>query len=120
MSFENTLLPLLIGLIFASGLMTALWQVQRKTGNAGIVDIAWAATVGWLGIFYALGPTGIARLKWLVAGMIAIWSLRLTRYLFRRVVSCAGRDPIVGWWRGAEQRGVHSHPREERFPPRGG
>ncbi|MGI9429692.1 MAG: DUF1295 domain-containing protein [Bythopirellula sp.] len=86
MSWENTLLPLLIGLVFASALMTGLWQLQRKTGNAGIVDVAWAATVGLLAVFYALWPTGIAWLKGLAAGMIAVWSVRLTWYLFRRVV----------------------------------
>ena len=86
MSLYNTLLPLLIGLVSSSAIMTVLWLVQRKSGNAGIVDVAWAAIVGSLGVFYACWPTGIVWLKWLVAGMITLWSVRLTWYLFRRVV----------------------------------
>ena len=86
MSFANTLLPLAIGLAFSCALMTVLWQVQRKTGNAGIVDVAWAAMVGLLGVIYAVWPTGIGWLRGLAATMYAVWSLRLTWYLFRRVV----------------------------------
>jgi steroid 5-alpha reductase family enzyme len=86
MSWEYTLLPLLIGLGFSCATMTVLWQRQRQTGNAGIVDVAWAAMVGLLGVAYALWPTGIPWLKGLAATMIAVWSLRLTWYLYRRVI----------------------------------
>jgi len=86
MSFENTAVPLAIGLGFASGLMLVLWLVQRRTGNAGIVDVAWAGTIGLLAVFYAAWPAGPGWLRAVVAGMFVIWSLRLTTYLFRRVV----------------------------------
>ena len=66
--------------------MMALWFVQRRTGNAGIVDVAWAGTIGALAVFYAAWPAGIPWLRVLAGGMLAAWSLRLTRYLFVRVV----------------------------------
>lgn len=66
--------------------MAALWLVQRRTGNAGIVDVAWAALVGSLGAFFAAWQQGIPWLRALAAAMIIGWSLRLTIHLFRRVV----------------------------------
>lgn len=82
----NVVLPLTIGLAVSSAVMTALWFVQRRTGNAGIVDVAWAALVGSLGIFFAAWPAGIPWLRALAGAMIAAWSLRLTVYLYRRVI----------------------------------
>lgn len=86
MNFSNTGLPLTIGLALACGLMILLWQVQRKTGNAGIVDVAWAGAVGGIGVLYAIWPAGIGWLRALAAIMIGLWSMRLTIYLFKRVV----------------------------------
>lgn len=82
----NTLVPLAIGLCLSCGVMVALWQVQRMRGNAGIVDVAWSGLVGTIGVLYACWPAGIGWLRMLSGGMIAVWSLRLTTYLFRRVV----------------------------------
>jgi len=82
----NVVLPLTIGLALSSAVMTVLWFVQRRHGNAGIVDVAWAALVGTLGVFFAAWPTGIPWLRALAGAMIAAWSLRLTIYLYRRVI----------------------------------
>ncbi len=79
-------MPPAIGLICVCVLMALLWQVQRARGNAGIVDVAWAASVGAIGVFYALWPSGVGWLRGTAGAMIALWSLRLTTYLFRRVV----------------------------------
>jgi steroid 5-alpha reductase family enzyme len=82
----DTVLPLLMALVASSSAMTALWFLQRRTGNAGIVDVAWTALVGGQGLFFAAWPAGIPWLRAVAATMIAVWSLRLTTYLFRRVV----------------------------------
>jgi steroid 5-alpha reductase family enzyme len=80
------LLQILIGLLFVVVLMSLLWLVQRTTRNAGIVDVAWAGSVGVLGVFFAATGAGDVNRR-LVAGLlIGIWSLRLTVYLFHRVV----------------------------------
>ena len=66
--------------------MVIFWTVQRQTGNAGVVDVVWSASVGVLGILYGLWPSDSTWLRFLAATMIALWSLRLTLYLFFRVV----------------------------------
>jgi len=79
-------LQLVTALVFASAVMTILWFIQRRMGNAGIVDIGWAAVIGVLGIFFALTSPGYGSRRVLVAILIGVWSLRLTVYLFHRVV----------------------------------
>lgn len=82
-----SLLPaLLIALAAASLFMAALWLVQRRIGNAGIVDVAWAGVIGALSVFYAVVLPGEPWLRATVAVMLGVWSLRLTRYLYVRVV----------------------------------
>jgi len=66
--------------------MTLLWLVQLRTRNAGVVDIAWAATIGLLGAWFAATSTGDATRRLLAAALIVLWSVRLTVYLWRRVV----------------------------------
>src|ERR1700687_470196 len=63
-----------------SVLMTIAWLVQQRTGNSGWVDTIWTFAVGLVGAGSALWPIGGAApntRQWLVAGLVAIWSLRL-------------------------------------------
>ena len=82
----DTTTQILLAVCFAVVLMTVLWFVQRRTGNAGIVDVAWAGTIGILGVFFAATSEGDPLRRALAGTMIGLWSLRLTVYLFRRVV----------------------------------
>src|SRR5579863_2515269 len=61
-------------------LMAGAWMVQQRTGNSGWVDTIWTFSVGLVGAGSALWPLeGIApnARQWLVAVLVAIWSLRL-------------------------------------------
>jgi steroid 5-alpha reductase family enzyme len=61
-------------------LMAIAWVVQRRTGNSGWVDSIWTFSVGLTGAGSALWPIGGAvpnARQWLVAALVAIWSLRL-------------------------------------------
>jgi steroid 5-alpha reductase family enzyme len=63
-----------------SVLMAGAWVVQQRTGNSGWVDTIWTFSLGLVGAGSALWPIGgtapNAR-QWLVAVLVAIWSLRL-------------------------------------------
>lgn len=85
-------LQILIGLLAVVAMMAGLWLVQRKTGNAGIVDVGWSAGVGMLGVFFAITSDGDPLRRAVVGTMIALWSARLAVYLF-----------LTRVWRQAEE-----------------
>jgi steroid 5-alpha reductase family enzyme len=62
-----------------SVLMTIAWAVQQRTGNSGWVDTIWTFAVGLTGVGSALWPVAgeTNPRQWLVAALVAIWSLRL-------------------------------------------
>ncbi|HMP74913.1 MAG TPA: DUF1295 domain-containing protein [Kiritimatiellia bacterium] len=80
----NALGLFLFGWLAAALFMAALWLVQRRTGNAGIVDVGWAAGIATLALGYAaLGNTD--PLPRFVAGaMGALWGYRLAWHIHQR------------------------------------
>jgi steroid 5-alpha reductase family enzyme len=84
----TTLLAAQIGLgaLIAAGVMTCMWLIQLRTRNAGIVDVAWGGAIGLVGTSWALTATGDPTRRILAATLIAVWALRLTAYLYLRVV----------------------------------
>ncbi len=75
----------LVGVAFAvvSIVMVALWGVQRRTRNAGIVDVGWAFSVGALAALAAVLSDGWIGRRFAVAAIMGIWSVRLGSYLLR-------------------------------------
>ena len=61
-------------------LMAGAWIIRERTGNSGWVDTIWTFSLGLVGAGSALWPVAgqapNAR-QWLVAALVAIWSLRL-------------------------------------------
>ncbi|MEO5821440.1 MAG: DUF1295 domain-containing protein [Vicinamibacteraceae bacterium] len=80
-------LPLVVltGWAVAAASMAALWLVQRRTRNAGIVDVGWSFATGGLGAAFALAADGAWPRRLLVAGLAAAWGLRLGLHLWVRV-----------------------------------
>ena len=57
--------------------MAIAWLIARRAANASCLEVAWSygfTIVVWL---YALIGTGYPFRKWLIAGMVTLWSLRL-------------------------------------------
>jgi steroid 5-alpha reductase family enzyme len=77
---------LALGVAVMVVVMAALWLLQRRTANAGVVDVGWSAGVGIVGVLAAALGTGWPARRLLVGAMIALWSLRLAVYILRRVV----------------------------------
>lgn len=78
---------LLIGLGISLIVMFAVWLVSVRLNNAGIVDIAWSGLFALLAAVYALLGAGDSIRKWVAAGMVIFWSVRLATHLGRRVLS---------------------------------
>lgn len=74
----------LIALAALSGAMGLAWRAQKRTRNAGIVDLIWAGSLGVLAVVYAVLGTGWAPRRLLVAVLAGAWSARLTWHLVRR------------------------------------
>jgi steroid 5-alpha reductase family enzyme len=89
-------LEALVAMALALSILMALaWVVQQRTGNSGWVDTIWTFAVGLVGAGGALWPvTGNApnSRQWLVAGLVAIWSLRLGLHIAVRSAAIAD-DP---------------------------
>jgi steroid 5-alpha reductase family enzyme len=76
-----------------SALMAGAWLVQPSTGNSGWVDTIWTFSLGLFGAGSAPWPVGGAApnpRQWLVAALVAIWSLRLGPPLGHRMLRSRG------------------------------
>jgi steroid 5-alpha reductase family enzyme len=100
-----TYLEALAGIALSlSVLMAIAWLVQQRTGNSGWVDTIWTFSVGLAGAGSALWPIGGAApnlRQWLVAALVAIWSLRLGLHIAARTAGISD-DPryaaFAGEW----------------------
>jgi len=82
-------IPLLIlGLVFMAAVMALAWLVQKLSGNAGWVDVAWTLGTGATGVGFALIPAPglpVNQRQIVIAILAAIWSLRLALHIVMRV-----------------------------------
>ena len=63
---------------FALALMLFIWWLALRINNLGIVDIAWSYAFAPVAVFCATTTHGDPVRRWLVAGMVVLWSLRLS------------------------------------------
>ena len=89
--------------------MAVLWEVQRRFGKAGIVDVLWAGGVGALALFFVWQADGYVQRRFLIGILAGAWSFRLTSYLLVRVVRMTedGRyEEMKQKWGKATQRNL--------------
>jgi len=72
---------LAVGLAALAVAMAGLWVVQRRTADAGVVDVGWAAGLALLAGWVALGADGDPARRALVATLGGVWGLRLALHL---------------------------------------
>jgi steroid 5-alpha reductase family enzyme len=102
------IIGLAIGLAAA---MAVAWAIVIRTGKSGWADAIWSYAIGVASLLAALLPLGngfhpSAR-AWIIAVIVAVWSLRLGTHILRRTLS-GGDDPRYAQLRsewGANYRG---------------
>lgn len=79
----------LVVLVFMTAVMVAAWIFGLRRGNAGWTDVFWTFGSGGALAGAALFPVSWGAApgprQWLVAGLVALWSIRLGRYIAGRV-----------------------------------
>ncbi len=73
----------LLGWLGLAAGMGALWLWQRRSGDAGIVDVGWSAGLGVMALLYLAGQPGWWGRRLLVAALVCLWAFRLAGYLLR-------------------------------------
>jgi steroid 5-alpha reductase family enzyme len=76
---------LLLVWLLAALAQTAAWLHQRRTRNAGIVDVIWAGGVGAAAMLLGALGRGAPLSRLLLALFGGLWGLRLALHLWRRV-----------------------------------
>jgi steroid 5-alpha reductase family enzyme len=71
------------GWALAALVMLALWLLQRRTGNAGVVDVGWAGATGALAVLYAVLGDGDPVRRLTLGFLGATWGGRLAWHLLR-------------------------------------
>ena len=89
--YERLIIDIAGVLAFMAVVMAAGWVWQRHTGNGGWIDVSWTFGTGICGVLVAL-LTGSGARAWLLAAMVALWSLRLGTYIAIRVAKGGKED----------------------------
>lgn len=76
---------LLIGTAVCGLMMFGLFLVERRTLNAGYVDVGWSYNLGLLAVLYGALGSAPAVPRFTLAAMAAAWSMRLGTHILRRV-----------------------------------
>ena len=81
-----------LGAIAATSIvvMALLWFVQKRSGDAGVVDVGWSYLLGAAAVFASVSGDGSLVYRILIATLVGVWSIRLgTHILVDRVLSGA-------------------------------
>jgi steroid 5-alpha reductase family enzyme len=84
-----------------TALVTALWLVSLPLRDSSIVDAFWG--LGFVAVALSVAgaaPDGLAPRAWLMGGLVAVWGLRLSHYIFWRNKG-RGEDYRYRKWREA-------------------
>ena len=82
----NTAFAVCIAALLAIVLFSLLWVYQKRTGDAGIVDVAWGSSVGLLSAFFCwTSLQGDLGRRWIIATLAMAWAIRLSWHIHQRL-----------------------------------
>jgi len=81
--------------------MQLLWFFQRRHGDAGVVDVGWAACLGGMAIFYGFVGHGALAQRLLIGFVGGLWGLRLASHLLL--------DRVIGKQEDGRYRHLRAH-----------
>lgn len=83
----TALFMMAVGGTAVMAMMLVLWFFGTQRNNMSVVDVGWSlGLVVMASVLALLGP-GLPMRKWLIAGMVCAWGVRLGTYLWIRVAS---------------------------------
>jgi len=82
-TLSSALLHMGVVTLGTMALMTALWFVQRRIRDAGVVDVGWSAAIGLAGVYAAIALDGDPARRALVGAIAGVWGIRLAWRLLR-------------------------------------
>ncbi|KAF0808333.1 hypothetical protein A6D6_00042 [Alcanivorax xiamenensis] len=92
---------LIVSLVLLLLAFTMAWWVQRLTGNAGWVDVAWSMGTGLTGLSYLIAGSGEGLPRLVAGALLLVWATRLGGHIFKRVTNEKQED---GRYRAMRER----------------
>jgi steroid 5-alpha reductase family enzyme len=81
---------LTIGIATVAMVLTAL--AARRAGRVSVVDVTWGLAMSAVALAAAVVGTGTPWRRWLVAALVVVWGVRLSRHILARSRG-SGEDP---------------------------
>jgi steroid 5-alpha reductase family enzyme len=81
---------LAVGVAVAAMVLTA--YAARRAGRMSVVDVTWGLALGAIAVAAALAGSATTWRRWVVALLVVIWGVRLSRHIFTRSKG-SGEDP---------------------------
>ncbi len=91
----SAITSIIVASIVLSAMMAAAWAVQIPTKQSGWADCFWSFAIGIGGLIVSLFVAGDGPMErqWLVAAMVAFWSMRLGFHILARTAGATYEDP---------------------------
>jgi steroid 5-alpha reductase family enzyme len=81
-----------VTIVIAALAMVVTGFAARRAGRVSVVDVTWGLALAAIAVVAAVVGTGTPWRRWLVAVMVVVWGVRLSRHIFTRSKG-AGEDP---------------------------
>jgi steroid 5-alpha reductase family enzyme len=82
----------LLAIGVAAGAMVLTAYAAHRAGRVSVIDVTWGLALAAIAVAAAVAGTATPWRRWLVAGLVLVWGLRLSRHILTRPRG-RGEDP---------------------------